>query len=506
MKRRNIILAGAIAVVLMGAIVLAYVFGGGSDEADTTKPVGAVPSGLDQYYTQDLEWEECGQAKCTNVQVPIDYEKPDGDTLELRVKVIPSEGESGRSLFVNPGGPGASAHDFADALAGLLGADVLATYDLVAVDPRGVGDSTPIDCVSDRDFDAFIATDPSPDDDAEVDEYRKLLSEFGDGCTSKSGGLVEHVSTEEAARDFDVVRALLGSKTFDWFGFSYGTQLGATYATLFPENVGRMVLDGAVDPSLSQVDGYAGQSKGFDRAVRAYVRDCVRQEACPLGTETGPALDKLRDFLASTDAKPLETGSARMLTEGQAYRGLFYPLYSKESWPFLTQALTAAFKGDGAPLLQAADAYFERGQDGSFSNNSGEAFLVVMCLDLDERATLDETRQAIPRFEKGNPVFGLQDAWALLWCTDLALKSTHPQVPIDAQGSEPIVVIGTTRDPATPYEWSQSLSDQLGTGVLVTREGDGHTAYGSGNPCIDDIVDSYLADGKVPKDGTTCKE
>ena len=501
MNRRTSLLAVLTAVVLIGAIVLVIVLRDGDEEAGSE----AASEGLSRFYQQDLTWTDCGGAKCTKVEVPIDYDKPDGATLQLAVKVIASEGDGGRSLFVNPGGPGGGVIDFTDYMAEILPSEVLDSYDIVGVDPRGIGESTPVDCLSDQELDRFFAKDPSPDDAAEVVQFRKLTAGMGAGCRKKSGELSAHISTEEAARDLDVIRGLLKAKTFDWFGYSYGTQLGATYASLFPEKVGRMVLDGALDTSLSYIDLLFGQSTGFDRALRAYIQDCLPKDDCPLDGDVDAALEQIADFLRSVDAKPLKTDEERELTEGLAYIGVFYPLYAPELWPDLSDALRAGFEGDGTPLLGLSDQYTERAADGYVSNYM-EMYYAVSCVDSGKRGSFAEVESEVARFGKANPTLGRLFAWDALVCADWPIKATHPQQEVDATGSEPIVVIGTTRDPATPYEWSRILADQLRTGVLVTREGDGHTAYGAGNQCIDDLVDAYLADGTVPKDGTTCKE
>ncbi len=511
MTPRTKLLAALLAVVLVGAIVVAAV-SMSDDDPESDQPAAAaegVPSGLEEFYTQKLSWHDCGEARCTTVVVPIDYEKPDEDTLELGVKVIPAAGDGGRSLFVNPGGPGGEAQGFADYLRGQLGEDVLDMYDVVGVDPRGVGQSTPVDCLSDRELDAYAASEPDPDDPAEIEEFRAGIVDFGQGCEERSGALASHISTEEAARDFDVVRALLGSKTLDWFGASYGTELGATYATLFPKTVGRMVLDGAVDPSLTSEESAFGQATGFQRALDAYIKDCVKQETCPLGRDADAAEDKLVDFVDARDANPMDTGQERRLTQGITFYGIAVTLYNKSTWPALSQALTAAFKGDGSALLRLNDVYFRRQPDGSYSENLGEANPAINCLDAaddEDESTLQEVQDSLPRFEKASSVFGRPLAWGALSCTDWPIKAIHPQVDVDATGSKPIVVLGTTRDPATPYEWATSLADELGTAVLVSREGDGHTAYTSGNQCIKQLVDDYLVDGKAPKDGTTCQD
>ena len=303
----------------------------------------------------------------------------------------------------------------------------------------------------------------------------------------------------------DVVRALLGRKTMDWFGASYGTQLGATYAQLFPKTVDRMVLDGAVDPSLGVVDASLGQTTGFERAVESYAKDCVKSATCPLGKSAEAGLAKIAALLAQLDAKPMMTTSGRQLTEGLAFYGIAVTLYDKSTWKYLTQGLKQAFSGDGSTLLLLSDAYFDRQPNGTYSGNLGQVIYAVNCLDSSDRLTQGQTEALIPRFEKISPVFGRALAWGALGCTDWPIKPTHPQVKISANGAPPIVVIGTTRDPATPYEWAKSLAKQLSSGVLVTRVGDGHTAYGSGNPCITKAIDDYYVNDTVPKDGLVCK-
>jgi pimeloyl-ACP methyl ester carboxylesterase len=504
--RRPALIALLVVAVLVGGGLVSYALVRG-DVAPLPKATGETGSdGLRPFYTQKLSWSDCGDGRCTDVKVPIDYDNPGGKTTTLRVKDIPAEGKGGRYLFVNPGGPGGVATTFADYLHSQLGDKVTEEYDVVGVDPRGVGASDPLTCFGHRRFDDFAASDPTPDDAAEVEAMRSDYDELGKACLRKDGELAAHVSTEEAARDLDIVRALMGSPTVDWFGASYGTQLGATYATLFPQKVGRMVLDGAIDPSLSSEDAALGQATGFGRALRAYVEDCVRRGSCPLGRDPDVAEQRVSDLLASADASPLRTGEDRRLTEGLMFYGIAVTLYDKKTWPVLTQALSLGLKRNGSLLLTLSDAYFQRRSDGKYRSNLGEVIYAVNCLDTKDRNTVAQIRASIPRFEKVSPVFGRALAWGVLGCSSWPIKATHPQIPIDASGSEPILVLGTTRDPATPYEWAKALATQLKTGVLVSREGDGHTAYSAGNRCITEKVDAYLVDGSVPKDGTVCKE
>ena len=463
---------------------------------------------LDSFYAQKLKWSECEEAKCTSVEVPIDYENPDGGTVKLQVRVVPATGKGGKRLFINPGGPGGSViGGYEDYVADALGKEVRERFDIVAVDPRGVGSSKPLDCLSDEDLYQLSADDPTPDDQGERSKFEKQWANFASQCRTRSGDLAAHMTTEETARDFDIVRDALGSKTFDWFGTSYGSRLGATYATLFPNRVGRMVLDAPEDPSLELVEATLVQSKGFEVALRAYVEDCVKRESCPLGTKPDAAIRKVSSLLESLDTQPMKTSDAdRPLTENLASFGITWPLYDRAAWPDLTKALTAAFNGDGTPLLTSAHEYlYWIPEEESFGDNIMEVFPTVLCQDWEERVTAEEAPAHAKRFAKASPVFGESWAWGMVWCADIP-KSDHPQPAIDASDAAPIVVIGTTRDPATPYEQSVALANQLGSAVHVTRDGDGHGAYDVGNSCIDDLVDAYLARGKVPENKTVCKE
>jgi pimeloyl-ACP methyl ester carboxylesterase len=462
---------------------------------------------LKRYYTQKVTWRKCGDGDdhCARVTVPVDYEDPEGETLKIAVAVVPARGPGGRSLFVNPGGPGASGKDFAEYMAADLDRSLRRKYDVVGVDPRGVADSTPIDCLTDRQMDRFTVSDPDPDTAVEIEEYRTHTWRMGEGCLKRSGEVAEHVSTEEAARDLDIVRALLGRDKLDFFGASYGTQLGATYATLFPEHSGRMVLDGAVGPALGSMEASIGQAIGFGRALRAYVRDCVKESDCPLGREVRRAHATIRKLLKDLDARPIKTAERRRLTEANAFYGIALTLYERETWPGLTSGLAAALDGDGTVLLKMSDAYFGRESDGSYATNLGEAFPAITCLDTSSRPTVDDIREAMPRFMKASNVFGPMFAWGALRCADWPIEATHPQIELDASGADPILVLGTTRDPATPYEWARDMAKQLEPAILVTRDGDGHTAYHSGNRCIRRAVNDYLAHGIVPDAGTVCR-
>ncbi|MFJ4439567.1 alpha/beta hydrolase [Streptomyces sp. NPDC088923] len=481
---------------------------------------------LAPYYGQHLDWHPCGKPaprpaagrvaarergfSCAKVRVPLDYADPGGAEVRLSVARKPANGPGERlgSLLLNPGGPGGSAVDFLTGYAGEHYPEaVRARYDLVGVDPRGVGHSAPVHCLDGPAMDRWAATDLTPDDAAETAALRRSFHGFADACRSRTGELLGHVSTAEAARDLDLVRAVLGERRLDYVGASYGTFLGATYAELFPRRVGRMVLDGAMDPSISSRRLNLDQTAGFETAFRAFLRDCARREDCPLPTAE-PAADRaLAAFLHALDRAPLRTGdSTRKLTEAQATTGILAALYTEAAWPALRRALAEARSGDkdGTMLLSMSDAYYERGADGHYSPLMA-ANAAVNCLDAPAAFTGPAAvRAALPDFEKASPAFGRALAWTALTCADWPHRPTGTPHRITAPGAPPIVVVGTTRDPATPYRWARSLAAQLTSGHLLTYEGDGHTAYNRGSTCIDTILTTYLLTGTPPTPHTTC--
>ncbi|MGH3362389.1 MAG: alpha/beta hydrolase [Nocardioides sp.] len=515
----------AIAAVVVAALVLAGVgvavltlTGGDGEPSPAPEPTASseppAPGAtrppakdLSDFYRQRVSWESCrGEFECTNVRVPLDYARPGGETIELALLRAPAADPDQRlgSLVVNPGGPGAPGTSYA-AQSGLVFRDpLLDSFDIVGFDPRGTGTSSPVDCLTDARLDAYLAADPSPDQAAERRSFRTDVLALGDGCAEKSGELAAHVSTTEAARDMDVIRAVLGDGKLDYFGASYGTKLGATYAELFPDRVGRLVLDGAVDLSLGYRQLALGQAGGFEVALRAYVEDCVESsDNCFLGDSVEQGLTRISDFIDEVDGAPLPTSGERELAVGNAFYGIVAPLYVRDYWAVLSQALERGFAGDGSLLLQLSDIYTSRGP-GGYTDNSAEAIYAINCLDDPASLPFDQVPAAVPEFERASPTFGSVFAWGLTGCRGFQERSTEEPLEVDGSGADPIVVIGTTRDPATPYAWAESLADQLDSGVLVSRDGDGHTGYNAGNDCVDDAVHAYLLEGTVPDDGLSC--
>ena len=523
MRTRTIVLTVVVALVVLvaGAVGVGFAAyqlvkddsSGGSASPSTPAPApspsGTLPSAppnLASFYHQKLDWSSCaGNDQCAYLKVPLDYADPGARTIRLAVLRVPAQERSKRvgQLVVDPGGPGGSAIQYAASGSLAFGATIARYYDIVGMDPRGVGESTPLQCLDTQGRDAFLASDPSPDTPAEVTDLDGLIKRFGDACLAKDRGLVEHMSTVEAAKDMDVLRAALGEPKLDYHGASYGTLLGATYANLFPTHVGRMVLDGAIDPALTNVQFTLGQAHGFQTALDAFVADCL-ENSCPLGQDKQAALDKIQQLLKQIDQQPLRTSSDRELTEGLATAGVAYPLYSKTLWPRLRDALSQAIdNGDGTQLLSLADAYNSRGPS-SYTDNGTNALYAVNCLDHDDYVTSSDVPRYFPEFEKEAPSFAHWFAYGLSTCSTWPVRSGQHTTALHAAGAPPIVVIGTTRDPATPYPWAKALAKELDSGHLISRDGDGHTGFNMGNQCVDDAVNSYLVRGKVPRDGLSC--
>jgi pimeloyl-ACP methyl ester carboxylesterase len=483
------------------------------DASLSPKPVGSASAdapapqpSLTSFYRQKVSWTGCRDGDlCTRMKVPLDYAHPSRKSITLAVIKVPARNKEQRvgSLVVNPGGPGGSGVDYAANASSYFGSEVRQAFDIVGFDPRGVGESTPIHCLSDKALDSFVASDPDPDNPAEIAQSDSLLKQFGDGCVRESGALASHVSTVEAAKDIDILRAVLGDSKLSYFGASYGTFLGATYAGLFPRRVGRMVLDGAIDPAVSTLKMNLVQAKGFETALRAYVGHCVDAGSCFLGSTVNAGTARIQKFLKDVEASPIQGSGGRQLTVGNAVLGIWAPLYNKNYWSLLDVALKSAFSGNGAALMSLSDAYTSRGPNG-YTDNSLEALYDINCLDHDDSISSTKAATYIPRFEKASPTFGAIFAFGLSGCSEWPIHTGRVPRAIHAKGAAPIVVIGTTRDPATPLVWAKGLASELDSGVLIRRDGDGHTGYHAGNQCVDNAVESYLVSGKVPKSGLDC--
>lgn len=464
---------------------------------------------LARYYGQDLNWTSCGgQFECATMDVPLTYEQPDGETIELDLVRLPAADPQDRlgSLVLNPGGPGGSGVEYARAARAVVSQDLIDHYDIVGFDPRGVADSTPIECLTDRQLDRFLNVDPNPETDQDVAATVSVSKRFGPRCQQNSPDLTANIGTPYVARDLDVLRALLGDEQLNFLGKSYGTFIGATYAELFPSRVGRLVLDGAVDPTLTTAELSKGQAIGFDIALQRFAQWCAAKKDCPLGDDPDAGVQKVADLLADLESNPLPASPGRPLTAAQGTTGVVGSLYSKDTWQTLFYALQSAFEGDGLALQSIGDWLTERKADGTYRSNANEALYAVNCIDRPDRWNPEETQQQAQDWSKEAPVFGAALAWGNLPCYYWPVPAVETPHEITAPGAAPILVVGTEFDPATPYQWAVNLADQLDSGVLVSwKNGDGHTAYYSGSKCVDRTVDDFLLEGEVPEDGLECK-
>jgi pimeloyl-ACP methyl ester carboxylesterase len=457
------------------------------------------------YYDQKVRWQGCQDGfECAKVRVPVDYAAPSGASVALSVVRLPARGRDRLgSLLINPGGPGASGIDYARVADTQISAAVRSHYDIVGFDPRGVGESAPIRCLSDAQTDEFTAQDGSPDSAAEESEVVRLSRLLGDRCAARNDGLLAHVGTRDVARDLDVLRGVLGEKKLDYLGKSYGTYLGATYAEMFPERVGRLVLDGVVDPAADTAALVRSQALGFERALASFVDDCLPRQTCPLSGDRAAALAQVSGILDHADRTPLR--ASRPVTQSLTLLGIAYAMYAPSLWEVLREALSEAETGRGSTLLLLADSYLDRTSKGHYSTNGNDAIYAVTCLDRPETSDLAVLRVRATELAAVAPRFGAYLAWGTLPCGFWPAAAEGKAAPIRAAGAAPILVVGTTRDPATPYAFAQHVAAELESGRLLTYVGDGHTAYARGSACIDHAVDAYLDEGTLPARGTRCR-
>lgn len=457
------------------------------------------------YYEQDIQWGPCEgvndpDLECGTLTVPLAWNDPEAGDIDIAVAQIAATGDRIGSLVTNPGGPGGSGVNFLESLPLMLSPEIGRAYDLVGFDPRGVNRSAGVECLSDEETDEYLSATAEPGS-SESEEWSARIAE---ACEAGSGEVLPYLDTYSAARDMDVLRAALGSEQLDYLGYSYGTYLGASYAELHPERVGRFVLDGAVDPSLSMNEFTAGQASGFEQATEAFLADCLDSgEGCPFKGTEEEAKQQLQALFAAIDESPLGTGDPdRPLTGALTRSAVLMLMYEDGLWEMGREAITAAMNGDGAPLLRIADLSAERSADGTYRTNATFAISAVNCLDhpgvADEEWVEQEAERLAEEFPTFGPMLGGDG------CAHWPVPPLREPAPIAAEGAGPIVVIGTTGDPATPYAWSQNLAEQLDDSVLLTFEGNGHTAYGRSGGCIEEQVDAYLLEGTVPEDGLRC--
>jgi pimeloyl-ACP methyl ester carboxylesterase len=495
MARRTL----AVALVLALAVTAC---GGGDDDSTgedaapsstIARPDAGDPAiGPNGFRPDPIRWDDCGAAQCASLAVPLDYAEPDGDRIDIAVLRLPASGERLGALFVNPGGPGASAVEFVSQIAPLLPDTVPEHFDLVGVEPRGLQGSEPLDCG--LDYERVYGVDPTVEDAADRRAMVDLAAEVADGCERSAGDLLAHVGTRDVARDLDSVRAAMGDATLSYYGGSYGTAIGQVYADLFPQRIRSMILDAVVELGPSGLEGATAQAEGFETALDRLDTSCPASGSCRLDDPKGAVDEVLR--LAEEPGGIPAPDANRAAGPGEAVIGISAALYSEQLWPVLDLALRNALDGDGSGLVELADYYLGIGDF--------DVYFAVNCLDYawptgDPDAFLAAGKAAAA----SAPRFGEAIVTDYLRCVDWPVPP-DPLEPVTAPGTPPILVISTTGDPATPYAAGVAVAERLEQGVLVTNEGEGHGTVGSGNSCIDTIVAAYLVSDAVPDDGTVC--
>lgn len=477
-----------------------------SQQSQDPSVVADAPDNLKSFYTQQLTWTGCEKnMQCTKVKVPVDYANPQGDSLELAAVKLPATGNAIGSILVNPGGPGGSGYDMVSQSSSLFSAKLRSAYNMVGFDPRGVKRSAPVTCISDADQDKERQTDYDLQTDAGVAAFEKQNTNDIAQCKQNTGAVLGFVDTISSAKDLDILRAVVNSAKLDYLGFSYGTKLGATYAELFPAKVGKFVLDGALDPTLTIETLGMGQAKAFEAAINSWAENCAQAKGCPFRGTPEQIVQQVRDLNAQYEKTPQKTKDGRLLTGSGFSSALSLAMYSTDLWSVLQARLTDAANGDPNGMMDLADYAADRDPNtGKYSSNTAFAFTAINCLDYQMDTDISALRAESLALQAASPTFGKYLGYSGLTCKNWPYQSVAKPHPISAQGTGPIVVIGTTRDPATPYPWAQALRKQLAAGVLVTWDGDGHTAYGRSNSCIQNAVDGYFVDGKTPQDGLQC--
>ena len=503
---------------------------GSSTTGPTDGSQGDAPRGLESFYSQTIDWEDCSNEtttfQCGTVTVPVDYEHPDGQTISIAVKKLPAldgDAEHG-SLFLNPGGPGGSGVEAVEEKVSAFPEELRGAYDIIGFDPRGVGQSTPITCWSEDEINQslngtsntlfeIMATDVlfSKDSSAQKRIDRGASNAARCAKYSQVPELLDHVGTRNVARDLDVLRATNGNTRLNYLGTSYGTYIGALYADLFPGHVGRTVLDSAMDPSQRWADGDAGVVAFTEGVLRQYVEHCQAQSACPLTGSTDEAVAQLATFVDDLDKNPLTTPDSDATINTPDATDIIQQLaVEKPDWEALTAMLTPAMTNhDGTLMAKAKQNLSElspQTADEAMDSTANRQIMLstIICNDYpDTGATASELDAQAAAEEKTYPFFGGLSNSLEAYCRGWGHRGKTPPQETHAEGSDPILVVGITGDAQTLYSWSQSLAGQLDNGHLLTVEGYGHVAF-SKNTCATTAITGFLVNGTMPDEGTTC--
>lgn len=484
--------------ILMASLLLLT----GCTPAQTNDPILRLEQGQD-VMTQQLSWESCNDGfECAVVGAPLDWLAEDSDFIPISI-IRKSDSADKPVIFVNPGGPGVSGVDWMRSGYDTVGTPELRDqFQLIAFDPRGVGDSAGVTCPTQSVKDAvYYAQSPHPFGSEQDMAYsREVLGAFAKDC-QELGFDTAFFNTQQTARDLELLRVVVGADSLNYLGFSYGTLLGSTYAALFPDKVGKLVLDGAINPLLTEGEMLVGQVAGFDSTFRAYLADCLEKVQCPFNKDVDSAITLVAQFLEDRESKTLPTQLDRELSLQATLAGIIAALYSEESWVYLSQAFDEALDGDGTTFLLLADFYNNRELERGYTSNLNEANLAISCSD--NRILESESEALDPKLAQASAVFGKYFAQSHLACEDWPAAKSTVALDFTAKLANAPLVVGTSGDPATPYAQAVALSELLDGAVLLTLKADRHTAYGS-NTCIDAIVEAYFRGEDIGTGDKTC--
>lgn len=501
-----------IALATVTALSACLPFGGSTPDATSTPTDEQVEPGLEPYYSQALVWEDCGDGfQCATATAPMNWDAPDAAVdIELALIRQPATGTSRGALFTNPGGPGASGVDFVrDSVDFATSESLQSGYDVIGWDPRGVGRSAPVTCTDDAGLDDYIygVVDGEPGSNEWIADVTVSSKTFADACLENTGEVLQYIDTVSTVRDLDMMRAVVGDEKLNYLGYSYGSDIGSYYAELFPERLGRMVLDGATDSSIPLFEVGLTQSRGFERALQNFLTACPGMfEQCAFTGNLDADLATVRSLFDRFDAEPVEAPDGRLMTASVIDTALSMALYSQQSWGILNDLFREVQTGSTETAFYLSDYYYSRDASGRYTDNSFVSFLAIYCVDYpvetDPVVLADQQRQ----LQEASPTTYLPTPpIADPTCSNWPYGYQGDGIgELTGAGADDMLVVSTTGDPATPYEWGVALADQLESAHLVTFTGEGHTAYPQGDECIVSTVDDYLLEGTVPAQDPNC--
>lgn len=460
------------------------------------------------YQKQKLTWLSCGGPfLCTDLTVPVNYQNPGGERMQLSLVKYPATNPKKRlgSLVVNPGGPGASGVEYGFAAEYIVSKEILSSYDLIGFDPRGVGGSSAERCLTNSQTDLLVEANGPPVDGLSMKTLEKSSKMLADRCSAKLGDRLKFLGSVDVVRDMDLIRSVLGEEKLNFLGKSYGTYLGLVYASMFPKKVGRFVLDGVIDPKLSANDLNKAQAVGFEIALDAFLRDCITKKSCFFQGTLDQARTEISKLQEQVARRALPGKDGRVATASILVLAMVASLYDSEvGWPALNKALIAVYQGQGAKLFDLVNEYVVRDKKGRYPSNENEIAYIVNCIDRTDDASPERLASDAKKFATFAPHFGPYIAWSTLPCHYWPYEPVRPPVELNGKGSADFIVIGTTRDPATPYAWATEVTAKFPSAFLITADGDGHTGHGRGSECVDGAVDSYLLSGEMPPRPLQC--